>query len=112
MPIPLWIAIAAVVSSAIAGFVTWRVAARKSSGGIDFTEAEVLWGELRAELVNLREREQRQETRIEHLEEALELARKESISARVESAAARAESKQLRIELAAFTKVANGVGDG
>lgn len=98
----------------VTAFVTWRISKRKNSGRVAFTEAEVLWGELRAELEYLRNRDQKQETRIKSLEEALEESRQESIAARVESAAARGESEQLRKEIKDFTKVAkaNGLGNG
>lgn len=110
--INLWIPIFALAGVVVTAFVTWRVAARKNSGRVAYTEAEILWAELRAELVNLRAREQRQDVRIESLEEALEKSRQESIAARVESKNARAESEQLRKELAEFTKVVkvNGLG--
>lgn len=119
MTINLWVPIFALAGVVITALVTWRVAARKNSGNIDFTEPQVLWGELRAELINLREREQRQDARIAGLEKALDLSRQESITSRIESAAARLEStaarkesEQLRKELAEFTKVAKVNGNG
>lgn len=98
----------------VTAFVTWRISKRKNSGRVAFTEAEVLWGELRAELEYLRNRDQKQEERIKSLEQALEMSRRESIDSRVESVAARAESLQLRKEIAEFTKVVkvNGLNNG
>jgi hypothetical protein len=108
MNVELLIVIMGVFGSAIAAFVTWKVAKRNTSGTIDTSEAASLWtesttirNELRVEIIGLREQLKEATRSISDLMAQIRAGNEATAAAREETRLSRAETATLRLEVAA-----------